>query len=300
MGRRLHGWRKLAGATWGQPTDPQFTGDLDVDAAAMLAFLERLRERTGAHVTVTHLVGRAVAHGLTEVPELRVRIARGREYPRATVDVFFIVSSEGGDELTGIKVERADEKPAVELARELDRRTRAIADGTDESFGRAKTLLTLLPPRALRYALRISAWLSSDLDLDLPALGVRRQSFGGAMITSVGMWGIAHAYAPLAPYYRVPLLVLVGAVTQRPVAIAGQVVVRPMLTLTATFDHRYVDGHQAARFARAVREYCAHPAAYEPDPDLPAPGAAQLATDVGTTDPPGSAGGSHDGGRDPE
>ncbi len=39
-----------------------------------------------------------------------------------------------------------------------------------------------------------------------------RQAFGGAMITSVGMWGIGHAYSPLAHYYRVPLLVLVGAV----------------------------------------------------------------------------------------
>jgi pyruvate dehydrogenase E2 component (dihydrolipoamide acetyltransferase) len=82
------------------------------------------------------------------------------------------------------------------------------------------------------------------------------------------MWGITRAYSPLAGYYRVPVLVLVGAVAQRPVAIAGKVVVRPMLTLTATFDHRYADGVQAARFARAVQEYCADPAAFEP----PGPG----------------------------
>ena len=51
---------------------------------------------------------------------------------------------------------------------------------------------------------------------------------------------------------------------QRPVAVSGEVVIRPMLTLTATFDHRYADGFQAARFARAVQEYCANPAAFEP------------------------------------
>ena len=49
-----------------------------------------------------------------------------------------------------------------------------------------------------------------------------------------------------------------------PVAVAGQVVVRPMLTLTATFDHRYADGFHAAQFARAVREYCENPAAFDP------------------------------------
>jgi len=47
--------------------------------------------------------------------------------------------------------------------------------------------------------------------------------------------------------------------------LAGQVVVRPMLTLTATFDHRYVDGAHAARFAQALLEYCAHLDRFEPD-----------------------------------
>ncbi len=282
MGRRVHGWRKLAGATWGPPTDPQFTGDLEIDAAELTAYAELLREHTGEHVTVTHLVGRAVAHGLVSVPGMQMRLAHGREYPRETTDVFFIVAAEGGDELTGIKVERADEKSAVEIAHELTRGTSAIADGTDEAFGRAKTLLTVLPPRALRLGLRLSAWLTSDLNLDLPALGMRRQSFGGAMITSVGMWGIAHAYSPLASYYKVPVLVLVGAVTQRPVAVAGRAVVRPTLLLTATFDHRYVDGYQAAQFSRAVHDYCSHPAAYEPPHERRVTGPAPR----GTSDPP--------------
>ncbi len=43
-----------------------------------------------------------------------------------------------------------------------------------------------------------------------------------------------------------------------------EVVIRPMLTLTATFDHRYVDGFQASRFAEAVRRYCQSPARLEP------------------------------------
>jgi pyruvate dehydrogenase E2 component (dihydrolipoamide acetyltransferase) len=49
-----------------------------------------------------------------------------------------------------------------------------------------------------------------------------------------------------------------------PVAIEDQVVVRPMLTLTATFDHRYVDGFHAAQFAEAVRSYCDAPSRLEP------------------------------------
>ena len=262
-GRKLHGWRKLAGSFWGAPNDPQFYGDLELDAGTLLEHIGRLRDLTGVHVTVTHAVGRAVAHGLDTVPDLRVRLARGREYPRESTDVFFIIAAEGG-ELTGCKVDRADEKSLVEIAEELEVSQESISTGSDESFGRAKKMLDRLPPRLLRSAMRLSAWLTSDLNLDLPALGVRRQAFGSAMITSVGMWGISRAYSPLAGYYRVPVLVLVGAVTQRPVAVAGQVVIRPMLTLTATFDHRYADGFQAAKFAQAVQAYCADPAAFEP------------------------------------
>ncbi len=264
MAERVRGWRKLAGSAWSRPLDPQFFGDLEVDAGGLLAYIEEVRRRTGVHLTMTHLAGRAVAHGLAVVPALQVRLARGREYPRESIDVFFIVAAEGGSELTGVKIREADRKSAVELGRELMHRCAAIASGNDPELGQGKALLARLPPAALRWALRAGAWLTSDLNLDLSRLGMPRQAFGSAMITSVGGWGITRAYSPLAHYYRVPLLVLVGAVQPRPAAVAGEVVVRPTLTLTATFDHRYVDGFHAAEFARAVREYCEHPAAFEP------------------------------------
>ena len=264
MARRVQGWRKLAGAAWGRPSDPQFFGDLELDAGALLSYIDEVRRLSGVHLTMTHLVGRAVAHGLVAVPKLQVRLAHGREYPRESVDVFFIVSAEGGQDLTGVKIHDADRKSAVEIAEEVTTRCAAIAAGSDQDLGRGKDMLAKLPPRALRAALHVGAWLTSDLNLDLSSLGMPRQAFGGAMITSVGMWGIGHAYSPLAHYYRVPVLVLVGAVRKVPVAIEDQVVVRPMLTLTATFDHRYVDGFHAAQFAEAVRGYCDAPSRFEP------------------------------------
>lgn len=263
MSRRVSGWRKLARSFWSAPRDPQFYGDLELDAAVLLAYIEEVRRVTGAHVTVTHLVGRAVAYGLTEVPTLQVRLARGREYPRESVDVFFIVAAPG-EQLSGVKVSSVDRKSVVDVALELEQRGHAIALDEDPEFGRTKAMLQWMPGGLLKPAMRLSAWLTSDLNLDLPWLGLPRQAFGGAMVTSVGMWGIAHAYSPLAPYYRVPVLVLVGSVEERAVVVAGEVVARPILSLTATFDHRYTDGSQAAELARAVRAYLSHPAAFEP------------------------------------
>jgi pyruvate dehydrogenase E2 component (dihydrolipoamide acetyltransferase) len=267
MSRRVQGWRKLAGSTWSRPVDPQFYGDLELDASGLLGYVEEIRRVAGVHITVTHLVGKAVAHGLAAVPELRVRLARGREHDRESVDVFFIVAAGSGQELTGVKVHEAHRKSAVEIAQEMNRRCAAIEAGNDPVLGRGKALLTMLPPSLLRAALHLGAWLTSDLNLDLSQLGLPRQAFGGAMITSIGMWGVSHAYSPLAHYYRVPLLVLVGAVRKRPVVVDDEIVVRPMLTITATFDHRYVDGFHAARFAECVRSYCEAPASIEPPLD---------------------------------
>jgi pyruvate/2-oxoglutarate dehydrogenase complex dihydrolipoamide acyltransferase (E2) component len=249
--------------------DPQFFGDLQLDAGPLLSYIADARRAEGVHVTMTHLVGRAVAHGLAVVPELRLRLAHGREYERQSIDVFFIVTTGGGQELTGVKVTGADRRSAVEIAAEVNRRYTAIAAGDDPDLGRAKVLLTRLPPRMLGAALRLGAWLTSDLNLDLSRLGMPRQAFGGAMITSVGMWGVDHAYSPLAHYYRVPVLVLVGAVRKSPVVVDDTLVVRPMVTITATFDHRYVDGYHAAQFADAVRSYCADPVSFETAPAVP-------------------------------
>lgn len=266
MSRRLRGWRKLASASWGRPNDPQFYGDLEVDAASLLSYLNVVRERAGVHATVTHAVVRAIGHALETTPQLNIRLARGREHIRSSIDVLVIVAV-ADNELTGVKVAAVNTKSLADIAAEVDARVTSIRAGTDAEFGRTKRMLTVLPPKVLRRALRLAAWLTSDLDVDLPRLGLPRGAFGSAMVSSVGMTGVSHAYSPLAPYYRVPFLVLVGAVSEKAVVRSGHVVARPILTVTATFDHRYVDGLQAAAFAHAAQEYLANPAAFEPPLD---------------------------------
>jgi hypothetical protein len=262
-GRRLRGWRKIAASTWGEPSDPQIYGDLELDAGPALAFIDHAR-RSGVHLTLTHVVGKALAYAFGQHPDLNGRLHRGRFVQRETVDIFFIVSAEGGRELTGVKVREVDRLPAAAIAQELAARTERIHTGADAEFGKTKAMLEKLPPWALERMLRLSAWLAIDLDLPLDDLGMPRQAFGSALVSSVGMFGIRHAYAPLSPYYRVPLLVLVGEVAQKPVVRDGEVVIRPMVNLAATIDHRYLDGFHAARLSSAVTTYLADPAAHEP------------------------------------
>ena len=139
-----------------------------------------------------------------------------------------------------------------------------IRSGNDVELGKTKKVIGSTPRWLLGTSIRISSWLTTDRDLDLKRFGLPRQAFGSTIISSVGMFGVQRAYAPLAGYYRVPFLVLVGEVSEKAVVIEHEVAIRPMLTLTSTMDHRYIDGYHAARLARSVRAYFADPAAFEP------------------------------------
>src|SRR6187200_1270269 len=104
----MSNWRKIAPAMWSHPRDPQIYGDLELDATPVLGFIEDVRSSSGAHVTVTHVVGRAVAQALALHPELNCTLSRGRFKPRETVDISFIVAVGDGRDLSSVKVRNAD------------------------------------------------------------------------------------------------------------------------------------------------------------------------------------------------
>src|SRR5262249_26772897 len=127
-------FRRMAAGMWRAPSDPSIYGQMDVDATAALAFL-REHQTADTRLTVTHLVARAVAVALRDQPELNAKIRfGGRLEQRSTVDVFVTVATEGNKDLSGARIERADEKPLLELARELRDRVSKIRSGKDASY----------------------------------------------------------------------------------------------------------------------------------------------------------------------
>jgi len=50
------------------------------------------------------------------------------------------------------------------------------------------------------------------------------------------------------------------AIQKRPIALGGQVVIRPMMYVALTYDHRVVDGKEAVMFLRRVKEGVENPA----------------------------------------
>lgn len=256
---RMSTRRKLAISTWSAPREGNIYGKLTVDMTKAKAYIAHLRETTGEKVTITHLVGKAVAEALKKAPTLNGRIVWGRFEPLPEINISFLVALEEGLDLAKAKVDNLDRKSVADVARELRALAARLHRGEDDDFNKSKGLLRALPTWLLRPLLFVTGWIASAVGMSVPALGIERFPFGSCIITSVGMLGLDEAFAPPTPFARVPVLVLVGAMGDHPAVVDGELAVRPQLTITATIDHRFIDGFQGGVLAKVVRSILEDP-----------------------------------------
>ena len=81
---------------------------------------------------------------------------------------------------------------------------------------------------------------------------------GTFTISNLGMYGVDAFQAIVNPPQAA--ILAVGRIVERPVAVNGGLTVRPVLTLTATFDHRVVDGARGAEFLDTLASLVETPA----------------------------------------
>ena len=89
---------------------------------------------------------------------------------------------------------------------------------------------------------------------------IKREELSGSTITltSLGkLGGIAST-----PVINMPEVAIVGVnrAVERPVVFNGQVAVRLMMNLSSSFDHRFVDGYDAAAMIQCIKDMLEHPA----------------------------------------
>jgi pyruvate dehydrogenase E2 component (dihydrolipoamide acetyltransferase) len=81
---------------------------------------------------------------------------------------------------------------------------------------------------------------------------------GTFTISNLGMFGIEQFVAVLNPPQAA--ILAVGTTEPKPVVVDGEVVVKPVMSMTITCDHRAIDGADGAEFLRTVKELLEEPA----------------------------------------
>ena len=87
-----------------------------------------------------------------------------------------------------------------------------------------------------------------------------REELTGSTITITSLGALGGIVS--TPVINHPEVAIVGVnrIVERPVILGGAMVARKMMNLSSSFDHRVVDGIDAARFIQVLRAYLEAPA----------------------------------------
>jgi len=250
----------MATVIYDRPTDARVFGSLEVDVTDALALIQQ-RRAEGTRLTITHLLTAAVARTLAQdVPELNCFVRWGRVRPREDVSIMLAVDV-GGRDMSGVLVRRAHHKSASQISQELQVRVERSRAGTETNATvRRKNSLARLPWVMRRPAFKLIRWAVYEAGINLRFSGLHEDMFGSVVITNIGTLGLHTGYAALLPASNVPFVLAVGRIQRKPVVIDEQIVIRSMLPLSGTFDHRLADGHQVGVLAQGVKDRLLSPA----------------------------------------
>jgi 2-oxoglutarate dehydrogenase E2 component (dihydrolipoamide succinyltransferase) len=89
-------------------------------------------------------------------------------------------------------------------------------------------------------------------------LTVEEMTGGTFTITNGGIFGSMMS----TPIINIPQSAILGMhnIVERPMAINGQVVIRPMMYLALSYDHRIIDGRESVGFLVRVKQLLENPA----------------------------------------
>jgi 2-oxoglutarate dehydrogenase E2 component (dihydrolipoamide succinyltransferase) len=89
-------------------------------------------------------------------------------------------------------------------------------------------------------------------------LTIEEMTGGTFTITNGGIFGSLMS----TPIINIPQSAILGMhnIVERPVAVKGQVIIRPMMYLAVSYDHRIIDGRESVSFLVRVKEMLENPA----------------------------------------
>ncbi|ATR82352.1 branched-chain alpha-keto acid dehydrogenase subunit E2 [Pseudomonas sp. HLS-6] len=116
----------------------------------------------------------------------------------------------------------------------------------------------------LRHAEAGSLWTNASEIVRLATAArtnkASREELSGSTITLTSLGALGGIVS--TPVVNTPEVAIVGVnrIVERPMVVKGQIVVRKMMNLSSSFDHRVVDGMDAALFIQAIRGLLEQPA----------------------------------------
>lgn len=252
-------WRKISTAVYGPPNEGKIYGTADIDVTSAVSFIKNHRN-AGRYLTITHLAAAALGRALgVDIPEVNVYLRRGKLIQRNDVIVTVAVNMGDGGEMGSVRIRGAHKKTVFEIAEEIIGKAKTSRGGTENRAMKKKHSLSKIPWPFRRGVFRLLKWITNELGFELKPLGLTHEAFGSVLLSNIGSHGLTTGFAALFPASRLPAVITMGEIEDRPVVRDGEIVIRKMVTFGGVFDHRIMDGFHGGKLASSAKKYLENP-----------------------------------------
>lgn len=259
-------WRKVASTIYRKPIDSKIYGSVDIDVTELEKFISEKRKQ-GVKTTLTFImtliIGRALKNA---VPELNTFVRRGKIVPRPQIAGTLSVLLDKG-QMGSVKIENIDQLTIAELTAEIKEKIQQSRKGNENTTMQSKNMLASLPWPFRSWFFKLYKTITIHGGISLPFLGLSANSFGSYVVSNIGTLGLDSGYGALLPSANVSIVMILGGVTKKPVFVNDEIVPRRILSLSATLDHRVVDGSHGGKLFRYIKHMVKNPHLLEIPPE---------------------------------
>lgn len=205
-------------------TAPHVTEWVDVDMSRTLEVVERMRAANSERITPFVVVAAAL-------------IRAAQKYPR--INSSWVDTAEGADVVI---------HPHVHLGFAADTPT--------------GLLVPVVRNASAANLLALSAGITEQMEKARSGTATPIDLTGGTItLTNIGVFGVDGGTPIIAPGQA--SILAMGRIMNRPWVVNDAIVIRPIMQLTLSFDHRIIDGALGSRALASVAKYLADPALEE-------------------------------------
>jgi len=248
-------WRVISTAVYGAPNEGKIYGMLDIDVTEAWEMIKANRAE-GRRITMTHLVAAAIGRAIGwDIPEMNAFVKRGAVVKRDEVIVTVAVNMHGGKEMTSVKLYDAHKKTVFQIADEIRNRVAHARSGSENDTMENKSFMAKIPWPFRRMAVLFIRFITNTLGFQIKSMGLGHNAFGSILLSNIGSHGLTTGMGALFPGSKLPAVLIMGKEEDKAVVMDGKIVIRKILPLTGTFDHRIMDGYHGGMLAHHIKRY---------------------------------------------
>ena len=259
-------WRKVASTIYKKPTDSKIFGIVELDVTELEKYVAKKRKE-GIKTTLTYLITIIIGRGIRqEVPELNTYVKRGKILQRKQVDATVSVLLPGG-QMGSVKVENADQLTTAEISNKIGDNISNSRKGNENDEMQSKSFLAKLPWPIRNWFFRIYQTITINWGISMPVIGLDSNSFGSYVVSNIGTIGLDTGFGSLLPSSNISFVFVLGSINKKPVVVNDEVVIRRVMLLSSTLDHRVVDGSHGGRLFRYIKMVAKNPEILDSKPE---------------------------------